>query len=42
MKFVVSQTIYIKEKKSTNGRPGKKTVTTVATVPPGTVVTIRN
>ena len=38
----VSQTIYIKEKKSTNGRPKKKTVTTVATVLPGIVATIRN
>ena len=38
----VSIIIYIKEKKSTNGRPGKKTVTTVATVPPGTVATVQN
>ena len=41
--YCVSQTIYIKEKKSTNGRPKKKKpVTTVATVLPGIVATIRN
>ena len=31
-----------KRKKGANGRPKKKTVTTVATVPPGTVATIQN
>ena len=42
MKFVVSQTIYIKEKKKYKRKTSKKTVTTVAAVPPGTVATIRN
>ena len=30
------------KKKSTNGRPKKKKVTNVATVPPGTVATVQN
>ena len=41
----VSIIIYIKEKKSTNGRPKikkKKIVTIVAIVPPGTVATVQN
>ena len=40
--MLCSKTIYIKEKKSTNGRLKKKTVTTIATVPLSTVATIRN
>ena len=45
MKFVVSVYIYIYIYiyKSTNGRPKKKkNVTTVATVPPGSVATVQN
>ena len=40
----VSITIYIKEKKSTNGRRKNKikTVTTVATMLSGTVATVQN
>ena len=40
----VSITIYIKGEKSTNGRLGKKKkfVTTVATMPLGTVATVQN
>ena len=38
--FLCSKNIYIKGKKNTNGRQ-KKTVTTVATMPHGTVGTIQ-
>ena len=34
--------IYKRKKKSTNERPKIKTVTTVATVPPGIVATVQN
>ena len=40
--LLCSKTIYIKgKKKSTNGRQKKKTVATVATVPPRTVATVQ-
>ena len=42
MKFVVSQTIYIKEKKKYKRKTSKKTVTTVATMPLGIATTVRN